>query len=546
LYGGRKQENKAFCLTKDYRINHNHITEEQTDFMVENEMTLIEKNPSVKFMSYNPNLIFGCEEDVVKRTVCLNDENVMHFLDSKISFRKFSEKFVHTLHSELIWGEECRFDGLKLRFPEYDKWIIQSDIASGGYQTFLLGLENEKEIVEKLDNNEQYLVSPYFEKNIPINIHAIIYEQDILITPGSVQVMGVDQNRMLYRGADYIAYRDIQPRILEQFLNDTEILCKEIQKLGYRGVLGIDAIIVDEVAWILEVNNRFQASTILINKALQEKRMPSIHELNYESFQCPYSELIDKKDLASLEINYSMYTFIQDNQEYHAMNILNAYKKEKTVTDYIDDGFISWQKAEEEAYLFRLVFKTNIVNIAEEKYVRLHPNLQLPTEQWYKDIVNGRDYKKVKISLLNQGVVLEEDVKEYLFRKGGMREGVYFSVDLVLDRRYIVNSPLAVKFVALSPYRIMIEKEQLYLYYYGKKICNIKIDFADELAKKVTSRGIPIGRMCLLATDRLRLQNSDFCTFKEQGKPCHFCEAQYKEIRFNADDIIEAADVYLD
>ena len=46
LYGGRKQENKAFCLTKDYRINHNHITEEQTDFMVENEMTLIEKNPS--------------------------------------------------------------------------------------------------------------------------------------------------------------------------------------------------------------------------------------------------------------------------------------------------------------------------------------------------------------------------------------------------------------------------------------------------------------------------------------------------------------------
>lgn len=546
LYGGRKQENKAFCLTKDYRINHNHITEEQTDFMVENEMTLIEKNPTVKFMSYNPNLIFGCKEDVVKRTVCLNDENVMHFLDSKISFRKFSEKFVHTLHSELIWGEECRFDVLKLRFPEYDKWIIQSDIASGGYQTFLLGLENEKEIVKKLDNNEQYLVSPYFEKNIPINIHAIIYDQDILVTPGSVQVMGVDQNRMLYRGADYIAYRDIQPRILEQFLNDAEILCREIQKLGYRGVLGIDAIIVDEVAWILEVNNRFQASTILINKALQEKRMPSIHELNYESFQCPYSELIDKKDLASLEINYSMYTFIQDNQEYHAMNILNAYKKEKTVTDYIDDGFISWQKAEEEAYLFRLVFKTNIVNIAEEKYVRLHPNLQLPTEQWYKDIVNGRDYKKIKISLLNQGVVLEEDVKEYLFRKGGMREGVYFSVDLVLDRKYIVNSPLAVKFVALSPYRIMIEKEQLYLYYYGKKICNIKIDFADELAKKVTSRGIPIGRMCLLATDRLRLQNSDFCTFKEQGIPCHFCEAQYKEIRFNADDIIEAADVYLD
>ena len=41
LYGGRKQENKAFCLTKDYRINHNNITVEQTDFMVENELKLI-------------------------------------------------------------------------------------------------------------------------------------------------------------------------------------------------------------------------------------------------------------------------------------------------------------------------------------------------------------------------------------------------------------------------------------------------------------------------------------------------------------------------
>ena len=546
LYGGRRQENKTFCLTKDYRINHNHITEEQTDFMVENEMTLIEKNPSVEFMSYNPNLIFGCKEEVIKHTVCLNNENVMRFLDSKISFRKFSEKYVHTLHSELILGKKCRFDNLKQLFPEYDKWIIQSDIASGGYQTFLLSADNEKDIVKKIDSDEQYLVSPYFEKNIPINIHAIIYDQDILITPGSIQVMGVDQNRMLYRGADYIAYRDIKTEILNGFIHDTKNLCKEIQKLGYRGVLGIDAIIVDEVALVLEVNNRFQASTVLINKALQEKKLPSIHELNYESFQCPCSKLIDKKELANLNVDYSMYTFIQDDQEYHSMNILNAYKKEKNVTDYIDDGFISWQRAEDEAYLFRLVFKTNIVNIAEGKYVRIHPNLRIPNEQWYKDIVCWKDYKKIKISLLNQGVVLEQEVKDYLFRKGGMREGVYFSVDLVLDGKYIVNSPLSVKFVALSPYKVMLEKEQLYLCYYGKKICSVKIDFADDLAKQTTSRGVPIDRMCLLATDRLRLQNSDFCTFKEQGIPCLFCEAQYKKDGFCVDDIIEAADIYFD
>lgn len=545
LYGGRKPENKTFCLSKDYRINHNHITEEQTDFMVENEMKLIKKDPSVEFMSYNPNLIFSCNDEVIRHTVCLNDEKVMHFLDSKISFRKFAEKYVHTLHSELIQGKDCRVKNLQSEFKGYHKWIIQSDVASGGYQTYLMEKDNEKNVVEKLNNDEYYLVSPYYEKNIPVNIHAIIYDQEVLITQGSVQVMGADRERMLYRGADFIAYRDIDPTVINQFINDTEILCREIQKLGYRGVLGIDAIIVDGVAWILEVNNRFQASTILINKALQEKGLPSLHALNYEAFQRPHSDLIDKKVLAALQIDYSIYAFLQGNQGYHIANILRSYRNENNLIEYIDDGFISWQEAEDDAYLFRLIFKTNIVNITEEKYVRLHPNIQVPDEQWYQDIVYNRDFRKIKISLLNQGVILEKEVKNYLSSQGGMREGVYFSVDLVLERKYIVNSPLAVKFVSLSPFKVAFENRDLFLYYYGKKICKVEIELADKIAERVTSRGIPVSRMCLLATDRLRLQNSDFCTFKEQDIPCRFCEAQYRNIEFDVDDIIEATDYYL-
>ena len=162
----------------------------------------------------------------------------MRFLDSKISFRKFAEKYVHTLHSEQLLGAECRVDKLKRKFPEYDKWIIQSDIASGGYQTFLLGQENETDVLKKINDTKSYLVSPYYEKNIPINIHALIYDEDILITQGSIQIMGTDHDRILYRGADYISYREINPDILQQFTRDTEILCREIQKLGYRGILG--------------------------------------------------------------------------------------------------------------------------------------------------------------------------------------------------------------------------------------------------------------------------------------------------------------------
>lgn len=545
LYGKRKKENKSFCLTKDYRINHNNITDEQTAFMVENELQLIEKNPDIKFMAYNPNLIYDCDERVIEHTICLNNQDVMQFLDSKFSFRNFAKKYVHTLHSEHFRGNECTVQVLKREFPGEKKWIIQSDIASGGYKTFILSEENENDIVEILSKDEEYLVSPFYEKNIPVNIHAIIYDEEILVTPGSIQIMGLDKNRMLYRGADYIAYRSISKSILDSFTAEVRVLCQEIQKLGYRGIIGIDAIIVENIAWILEVNNRFQASTILINKALKEYKLPSIHELNYEAFQSKKSDLIGQKDLDELVINYSIYAFIQNEQKYHVKNIMKAYKSEKSIVQYIDDGYIMWQDAEDEAYLFRVVFNTNIVSITTDSCVRLHPNIKEPEKRWYNDIVKeDTDYKKLKIALLNQGVILSKDVKEYLNRKGGMREGVYFAVDLTINRHYIVNSPLYVKLVSLSPFWIKLEKEKLYLYFYENKVAEVEIAFADPIAEKVTTKGIPVSRICLLATDRLRIQNSDFCTFKEGNIPCRFCEAEYKNIEFDLDDICECLDLY--
>lgn len=382
LYGKRKKENKSFCLTKDYRINHNNITDEQTAFMVENELQLIEKNPDIKFMAYNPNLIYDCDERVIEHTICLNNQDVMQFLDSKFSFRNFAKKYVHTLHSEHFRGNECTVQVLKREFPGEKKWIIQSDIASGGYKTFILSEENENDIVEILSKDEEYLVSPFYEKNIPVNIHAIIYDEEILVTPGSIQIMGLDKNRMLYRGADYIAYRSISKSILDSFTAEVRVLCQEIQKLGYRGIIGIDAIIVENIAWILEVNNRFQASTILINKALKEYKLPSIHELNYEAFQSKKSDLIGQKDLDELVINYSIYAFIQNEQKYHVKNIMKAYKSEKSIVQYIDDGYIMWQDAEDEAYLFRVVFNTNIVSITTDSCVRLHPNIKEPDTEF--------------------------------------------------------------------------------------------------------------------------------------------------------------------
>lgn len=544
LYGEGKDKNRSFCSIKDYRINHNHITEEQTEFMIANEMKMIENDSSIQFVAYNPNLVHKYNEIIRQHTVCLNDEDLMCFLDSKINFRKFASNFVPVLHSELMFGCDCTIEMFENCFPKSNAWIVQADIASGGYQTYWVTENNSEQILENLDKRTRYLVSPYYKENIPINIHAIIYQNEIILTPGSVQVEKLDRNRLLYRGADYVAYRNIDIHIREQFIKNVQILCKEIQKKGYRGIIGIDAMVVAGIARILEVNNRFQASTILINKVLEECHLPSLHELNYEAFQSPCSHKVESDQIQSLEVNYSIYAFINEEITVHSQNILKNYLCEKAVVDFIDDGYVFGQESEADAYLFKMIFNTNIVSVVEDKRIRIHQNIIAPSKIWYHDIVNKKDLKKIKISLLNQGVILEDSVREYLELNGGMRPGVYCAVDLILDEKYIVNSPLTVKFAAFSPFRVVNKEDELFLLYYDNLICKVRIEFADKLAEKIIGKSTLVKQICLLATDRLRIQNSDFCTFKERNIPCKFCEVKYRDIGFSFEDIKEAIELY--
>lgn len=543
LYGDGKENNDAFCLTKNFRINHNHITTEQTDFMVEHELELLANREDVYFMAYNPNLIYECSNKIVEKTLCLNSRELMRNLDSKISFRRMIDGKVSSLHSELIEGGECTIAKFNKVFPNAGRWIVQSDIASGGYQTFVASVKNESEVRKNLDKSQKYLVSPYYENNIPINIHAIIYEDEILLSPGSIQMMEEDHSRLLYRGADYIEYRNIDKKVRQQFENDVIYICKMVQRDGYRGVIGVDSIIVEGISYILEVNNRFQASTILLNKALEASDMPSIQELNLEAFTNKKSKLVTFESFYNLKVNYSVYTYVNNARVEHVNHIYKASIEEKKF-EIVEDGYCVNQTAENDAYLYRVIFCENISSLDCEGFCRTHPNVQEPSIEWVHRIKEDKDFYLLKISLINQGVVLSEEVKEYLNSHGGMRWGVYYAVDLVLENDCIVNSPLYTKLVELSPFSVWIVGDDLQLFYYTYNICNVKIKCADPIASKFTTNNIPVKEICLVATDRLRIQHNYFCTFKENNIPCKFCEVQNIQHIFSVDDIIDAIDIY--
>ena len=78
---------------------------------------------------------------------------------------------------------------------------------------------------------------------------------------------------------------------------------KLIQEKGYRGVMGIDSICYDKEVYFMEINPRFQNSSIVLNKALYEQNLPSLQELHYNCF---YNKPIS---LRSFDVNYSSYIF---------------------------------------------------------------------------------------------------------------------------------------------------------------------------------------------------------------------------------------------
>ena len=541
LYGSNQGENISYSGNCKCRINHNVFSQKQGEF-VENEMLKkIKEDPEVRFMSYDPNQAFDCDHRIIERTLCLNDKGLMDKLNHKISFRAWAKDVCRVHHSELLYGKECTYSKLREIYKSYDAFVIQTNLATGGEGTYILTNKNADAIKLKICKDEQYLVSGYERYNIPINIHAIIYEDDILLFPISIQIMQIHNDKLLYQGSDFVEVNHINKNTLREFEQYMKNICIKLQQEGFRGVTGVDGMIVDDKVYILEMNNRFQGSTPLLNMALKNSGFPSMQELNYDSFQNKTANY----NIDNLKVSYSCFVYIANENGVPSIGHKRDWIHEKHVIMVCDEGLnYQWEIAPF-ATLERVVFGTNIVSITSKNEITVHPNILDISEEWYNKIVKNRNFLYLKIALINQGVVLTESIKHYLSNNGGLREGVYNAVDIFM-KDIVVNSAIRVKFTALSPFNIRMVSGKMVLYCCDEAVVDIDIQEADVLGKKMTSSGTKVKDICLLATDRVRIQHSTNCHFKRCGVGCEFCEVENHEFSFKMQDIQDAIDLYID
>ncbi|HIR87581.1 MAG TPA: ATP-grasp domain-containing protein [Candidatus Fimimorpha faecalis] len=232
----------------------------------------------VEIMAHNPQIVSKCILPSNVHLICKNEEQLLRILDNKIETRNLMKSVVPMLKYDNIKGKDISYKKLSLLASEF---VIQHPIGSGGSKTFLYNENTYEKIDLILEREDYYSISIYQRNNISYNIHCIIFSEKIEILAPSQQIL--EKTELIeYIGSEFEVEipKEIKRKLEEYSLK----LCKKIQKLGYRGVLGIDFIAVDNELYFIEINPRFQGSTAKVDSILKESNLPSIFEYNYCAF----------------------------------------------------------------------------------------------------------------------------------------------------------------------------------------------------------------------------------------------------------------------
>lgn len=543
-YGSNKNNNFAFCKN-DTRIS-SLLSDAYISFVMQTMKFQIAKNYDTKFLFYNQvlaNEITSLVKEFETHILCINSSSILNTLNNKIYCKLWLSNILKSVPFKVLSKSVCTFKRLKNIFPNYDYFIVQKNISSGGKGTFLLNKYNEESICKQLEDNELYNVSPYIKNSYSINMHICITDDIIIQFPISLQILKEIDHKLLFLGSDYIEAKNIPEYVVDQIYIKTNEISNELKTLGYRGVLGIDLLVTANEIYFIEINPRFQGSSMPLSKALVENNLPSLYEIHTRAFFNKIDKNLQKK-IQTTSINYS---FINYSNFFPTENLLYLYHKMSSnkCYDIYTDGYKEDKPIDYNAYIFRILFSTNICSVNKDHSINIAENL-LVDKKFQIPIHSADDVISLKISLLMRGVILSSSAIKYITQKSSIKNATFNAIDVKILDGLKVNCPINIPFSDLSPFYIEYDPlNGLQLYYDNYYISNIEVDTNENLLDKITISGIPYSKIGFKTNDRVRIRHTSVCYFKENGQSCSFCESKHnKKVPFDENDIYEVIDAY--
>lgn len=536
--GSGKNGNYSFSVANNIRINYNVDNPEYTQYLLKNMKRTIVDDPMVQFMYYNPYYAHLLDSSLASHVCCLNPKPIMNLLRSKCEMRIFASKCISIVPFERILGREINTVlASNINITE-KKYIVQENISSGGEGTYVVSNINE---IPDFSKNTVYLLAPYYEKNIPINVNFVIFDDEIVVFPASIQIIRQINGKLLFMGTDYHIEKYHAHLKQDVILENTLKLASALKDLGYRGIGGFDYILTENQLLFLECNPRFQASTYLLNLSLEEQQLPSVQELNFMAFE---HKNAPDYDFFTMKVPYSC--IAHSYQEYIKNSLIRKeWYTHPAVIKIMEDGLNSDMELADNAYLYRVIFSKSITDITPEFDLVSYDNLLPSSKIWYDKIIFG-DRLALKIGLLNQGIHISENALKFIKQKGGLKDSVFDSIDIILENGMIINCPYKINYADFSPFSLKFEEGQLKLYYYQRCLETITLESTNPDKERLTQiNHIPYRRLSYVGGDRLRIHHTDICIFKRSKNNCKFCNLPVAGFEYTLEDIYEVVDFYL-
>lgn len=538
FFGSNRYGN--FALDKKYnaRFDYNKDLEVWFEFVNQTAEKIIRQYPDALFVLYYPMDAVYYSEPLTSHLVGYLGSRELDLWDNKFRCREWLGNEVPVLQHEVYYGQQILDKRSSLSINNY---VLQGAYSCGGSETWLLTKQNWESVACRINTDKLYSLTPYIENNISINIHLVIYAQKVLLFPGSIQIIKLNQNsyNFEYKGADFITFRYLPDSIKEKTFHYSKIIGERLRKSGYLGICGIDFITTPKDVFFSEINPRFQSSTFLINKSMsQVDDSYSMQKYHIDAFYYPRP-----KHISNFEVNFSYYkvTYSKKNV-YLAKHLFQQASCFKPV-QLIDDN-LSWKdNLEDGTYLYKLLFQKNISAISHDYRLIIHPNLST------EDSLIGNeaciDILKLKIMLLSHGIIIDYDALSFLNNSNGINYKEFDAIDLVIEQEYYISVPYQTNLSQMSPFIIKLRGEKLYLYYGSRVIAEIQVRGIDLISGRKTSDGLmEFSDFTYLGNDRLRVFHRLGCYYKNKGIGCGFCDIDRDERILSFENITEAIDAY--
>lgn len=542
IFGSGKNGNRSFDHSTGVRFDYNQDNNYWIAFVKMQVQDIYQEYPDAQFMLYYPAEYDSYGDELPKRLIYQNDNELLKLLENKHRTRKWLSSCVPVCPYSICNGSELSYKLLCKSFPGYTKFVAQETYSCGGSGTYFLTSPND--FAKYISPDNAYSVSPYIENSISPNIHIVIYENEILLLPPSVQLFSSDAERFHYQGSDYVMFTKLPEEIIRIVNQYARVIGERLRCAGFRGVCGIDFLCDRKEVFFMEINARFQSSTFLINKAMEEASIAcSVQELHKDAFlhkTCSYHPL-------DFSIEYSFWGYSYDPQFHDQLHYVHALHISSHDEDVIcmDDNLDWNMHLEKGTYLFKSVFHGNIATLSPEFNCRIHSNIELwdygNTElRW-----NNENAVMWKIMLLNHGVRISDRALKITQKKGSINYEEFAAVDMYINQEIYVNVPYMANRSQVSPFEIDVSsQEEFILCYQGNFLANISLRYKDILSQKITRKGVPYKDIAYLGNDRLRIFHRVGCFFKEHHQGCKFCDIESTNDCLCFDDIKEVLNAY--